>query len=136
MCLSKELGGTTFGRMLQLAQRYGWHPAGTVSGERDWSGTYFGACGQVITAEDGARLADALEKALPDLADHSINEPRTPLNEPVALRDYFSNTERKEDLRTWIRLARSGTVSCGDDGLAKVIKDVAEISKEAGFSMR
>ena len=81
---------TAWSRLLALAKFYGWKPAGTLSPCKNWdddwqdyssdpypegwNGTYFSNDSQVVTAEDAARLADALEKALDDLPD--IESPR------------------------------------------------------------
>jgi hypothetical protein len=69
--------------LLGLASRYGWQPAGTLAPDPDyfddylgnpinWPGHYIPAEGQVMTADDAHRLADALERALPDLPDHDV----------------------------------------------------------------
>ena len=66
--------------VLTLGQWYGWQPAGTRAPDpayfddapvdpADWDGRYFPPAGQVVTAEDARALADALERALPDLPD-------------------------------------------------------------------
>lgn len=54
--------------VLQIAQRYGWKPAGTVDqDEPEWDSTYFSNDGQTVTTEDATALADALERALDDI---------------------------------------------------------------------
>jgi len=64
--------------ILELANRYGWVPAGTEPPSwdeggpwdgRPWSRTYFSNDGQRVTAEDAHALADALKRALPDMPD-------------------------------------------------------------------
>jgi hypothetical protein len=73
--------------LLEVAFRCGWEPAGTIMARRDekgnvkivglyekvygreedsldWDGDYFCNEGQLVTAEDAANLADALERAL------------------------------------------------------------------------
>src|SRR2546423_13839985 len=64
--------------VLELGHRYGWIPAGTEPplwdeggpwDGRPWNGTYFCNDGQRVTAEDAHALADALERALPDIPD-------------------------------------------------------------------
>jgi hypothetical protein len=56
--------------MLALAEKYGWKPGKTLH-ERDkrWNGTYYSNDGQRVTAKDAVAIADALEKALPNLGD-------------------------------------------------------------------
>ena len=68
-------------RILNLAERYGWHPMGTVEpeweGEPDappWHGSYSSNDGQRVLAADAANLAAALARALPDLPDRSDEE--------------------------------------------------------------
>ena len=39
----------------------------------DWCGTYFSNDGQIVTTEDAAALADALEKALEDIKDFEVS---------------------------------------------------------------
>jgi hypothetical protein len=68
----------TWGSLLRMAYSYGWEPAGTQPGpvygdsDRLWDGDYFTNSGQVLTNEDAAALADALERALLDIPDHEI----------------------------------------------------------------
>jgi hypothetical protein len=99
--------------MLALAARYGWQPAGTLPPDpeyfddydgdpADWDGHYFPADGQEMTADDAHRLADALERALPDLPDHD------------ALWDKViaGRSTRDDGLHLWSRAVLSGvTVS-------------------------
>jgi len=64
--------------LLILATNYGWEPAGTETPfiyESDeaklgkWEGGYCSNDGQVVTSDDAAALADALERALMDIPD-------------------------------------------------------------------
>lgn len=74
----------TWGKVLQLAERYGWTAQGTQSAQlyeadgspvysdeilNSWDGGYCSNDLQTVTAEDSAALADALERALPDIPD-------------------------------------------------------------------
>ena len=67
---------------LELAEAHGWQPAGTeppidpeTGGEldRSWDGDYFSNGNQLVTGEDAADLARALERALPEM---SSEDPR------------------------------------------------------------
>ena len=67
--------------VLKLAQSYGWKPEGTQGPDYDdpnlkmsddWDGNYLTNDGQIVTDDDAAALADALESALPDIPDHEI----------------------------------------------------------------
>src|SRR6266545_6571402 len=71
-------------RRLTLATLYGWTPAGTqapdddsllgMHGTPDWDGRYFPGVGQHVTEADARALAEALERALPDLPDREAFE--------------------------------------------------------------
>jgi hypothetical protein len=67
--------------LLKLAQAYGWKPAGTrlyigdgkdIKRVIEWDGNYLDMAGQIVMDEDAASLADALDRALPDIPDHEI----------------------------------------------------------------
>lgn len=61
-------GRDDWGKLCQLAENYGWKPAGTVNEDHpDWDGCYFSNDYQIITPEDGRNLAEALRKAAADL---------------------------------------------------------------------
>jgi hypothetical protein len=67
-------------KLLRVAERYGWQPAGTVLAEDElqfmpggvWSGRYTTNDFQAVTAADAEQLAAALKRALPDIADADI----------------------------------------------------------------
>ena len=67
-------------KALELGRSYGWKPMGTRPPSihefyklgADWDGAYLTNDGQVIKAEDALSLALALEKALDDIPDDSI----------------------------------------------------------------
>lgn len=79
-----------FGPMLQLAEQHGWKPHGTLlpslydidtgeeipSYEDDWSGFYLSNDGQIVTDEDAAALADALERALASSSELDLSQDR------------------------------------------------------------
>jgi hypothetical protein len=66
-----------WGKALELAQIYGWRPAGTCPPRHidfyqlnaEWSGRYFTNDGQMVKAEDARALAAALERALDHISD-------------------------------------------------------------------
>ncbi len=89
------MGSTSL--VIELAERYGWRPAGTVFPERPDDmmffmpdrdicedeaedevtayedrllGDYFSNSGQFVTDEDAANLATAIARALPDIPNH------------------------------------------------------------------
>ncbi len=55
-----------FREMIDLAERYGWQPMGTLPPEdaQEWDGNYFYDNGQIVTGEDLKAMADGLERAL------------------------------------------------------------------------
>jgi hypothetical protein len=61
--------------VFELATSYGWTPMGTTIDDGreayndDWAGGYFTNDGQRMLQEDAQNLAEALERALPNLAD-------------------------------------------------------------------
>src|SRR5439155_9949269 len=60
-------------KLLRLAQAYGWRPRGTTlpeDSDGSWDRNYTSNDGQVVSSEDAAALADALEAALPHIPDH------------------------------------------------------------------
>ena len=71
-----------WGKLLDLAERYGWTPAGTLAPDPDpvfddpgsppapWDGGYFWNDFQRVADADAANLAAAIERALPDIPDH------------------------------------------------------------------
>jgi hypothetical protein len=65
--------------VLQLAEDYGWQPAGTIPPKRinrdAWDGGYASCDGQLVSADDAKALADALERGLAD--DFKKATPRT-----------------------------------------------------------
>ena len=66
---------TTWSEVIDIARDYGWNPAGTLPSAstdthgRDWPGTYQSSDYQIITAEDGAAMASAIERYLTILRD-------------------------------------------------------------------
>jgi len=109
--------------VLVLAQSNGWEPAGTVlAQEPDWSGGYGTNDGQTVPAADAGQLADALERALPDIPDHDALEHKAKVvdlpdlgptrvldaQEKVSPIELFSG-DSKEYLRRFIRYCRAGS---------------------------
>jgi hypothetical protein len=77
---------TSWVHLLRLATLSGWHPADTLPPEEadDWDGNYCTNDGQRVADEDARNLAEALERALPDvpeedaMADKSFYHPDLP----------------------------------------------------------
>jgi hypothetical protein len=80
-------------RFLSLAFQYGWEPAGTEAPDlpedlqtsvdvKEWAGGYFSNDYQWVTDQDAANLADALERALPDIPPEAPNHKLEPASFP------------------------------------------------------
>lgn len=83
---------TSWCEILGLAYEYGWKPQGTEAGQwydengklikqlspdpDEWDGDYFSNNFQLVTEEDAANIADALERALDDIPDFDTDEKR------------------------------------------------------------
>lgn len=105
--------------IIRLAYQYGWQPKKVVPSHplmdepfRLLEGNYVFIPTQIVTAEDAAALADALERALPDIPDESVIPPliegiRCPEFEPE-LPARFSG-RKKEDLLMLIGFCREGS---------------------------
>jgi hypothetical protein len=102
----------SWGQVLELAQQYGWEPAGTemqptevldadgnidheltdqfMAIREDWDGNYVTNDWQHVSDDDAAHIADALERALDDIPDFDSGEkakkftPDEPPVNPVA----------------------------------------------------
>jgi hypothetical protein len=113
-----------WGNTLRLACMYGWEPAGTRAprkwgrkGKRPpWEGGYDTNDGQRVTDEDAAALADALERALPDVPTHDALAHKTrevggirciPYDADVSPLEYLSGKGRTR-LTEFIRFCRDG----------------------------
>jgi len=56
--------------LLELSSHYGWKPKGTkLDSDEKWAGDYQTMNGASVESEDASNLADALERALPDIPD-------------------------------------------------------------------
>src|SRR5688500_15058490 len=74
MRLTSHADDTTFDfttvewhKLIELAQEYGWQPAGTQLDEEGWSGTYLSNDGQIVTQSDALALGNALSAAAAQL---------------------------------------------------------------------
>lgn len=79
---------SSWSALLDLAERQGWEPMGTIlyeyeyddednrinSGVLDveWEGTYYSNDGQIVVVDDALNLANALENALDDIPDVEV----------------------------------------------------------------
>ena len=105
--------------LIQLADQYGWQPKKRVPASpltdepfRLPDGTCVFIATQIITAEDAAALADALERALPDISDKEVLPPligeiRCPEFEPELLARFSGR--KKKDLCMLIGFCREGS---------------------------
>ena len=77
----EKFSGEAWVKALNLAMAYGWQPMGTRLASvieyygldsEEWDGTYLTNDGQTVIAKDALALAAALERALDDIPDFSI----------------------------------------------------------------
>jgi hypothetical protein len=111
---------TAWEHLLRLASLAGWQPAGTLppEGAGDWDGNYFTNDGQRVGDEDARGLAEALERALPDVPDHdalgdkAFYHPALPgvrlvdARTPVNSFEWFAG--QKDVLKRFIAFCRAG----------------------------
>ena len=124
---------TAWCTMLKLAYLYGWEPRGTEwdaypyrkPGEPEtawkqeidgWDGNYTSNGCQLVTKEDAAGIADALEGALEDVPDSDVGETRVKYGPkmvysgpgvPTGLLEFFSGAG-KQDVRAFVAFCRVG----------------------------
>ena len=106
--------------LIRLADQYGWQARGTVllhstTGEPRavWDGSYVLTAGQIAMAEDVSSMADALERALPDITDEDVAPPLTEENKPQWFRfDPLAmlSGPRKMDVQMMINFFREGSL--------------------------
>jgi len=118
-----------WGKVWELARQYGWEPTA------DWDSYILNAY-QTVDSEDAALLADALERALPDIPDFDTDEklreyaPGDPPTDPVMQLlveavgagigpndslspvEFFSG-EAKEKVQDFIAYCRAGAFTIG-----------------------
>jgi len=130
MDLVNERGTTHFtvyvwDQTLALAGMYGWRPGGTqapidwaADGEgREWRGSYILNGSQMVTVDDAAQLANALERGLDDIPDfyaawHKAVKgedggPLIPVGESLSPLEALSG-ENKLAIRKFIAFCRQG----------------------------
>jgi hypothetical protein len=86
-------------KTLQLAHYYGWRPVTKTHN------LYLSDAGRLVTAKDAANIANALEKALADIPDDSVQEEEPEVT--ASAYDYFSGAG-KQHLRDLIAFCRAG----------------------------
>ena len=108
-------------KLLRIAKRYGWKPAGTVFAAAEWGGGYTSNDSQTVTADDARQLADALERALADIPEEDVLARHRPPEGDMILApggpaiddmDWFWGPG-KDALRQFIRFCRAGAFQIG-----------------------
>jgi hypothetical protein len=131
---SKKEGGFHFNncawsKILNLAEQYGWEPAGTIDpywadepDTHEWNGNYTSHDGQAVKSEDAENMADALEKSLKDI--------RAVDRDTVVERIIRENPEHSWG-PSWYMTPHEfwGTGSKGK----QIIKDLIKFCKQGGF---
>ncbi|MBL8822428.1 MAG: hypothetical protein JNJ77_07570 [Planctomycetia bacterium] len=114
-------------RLLSVAERYGWEPAGTVIAEEeaqqsDWNGSYWSNDFQTVTAADAEQLGAALERALSDISDadelahHRGADGSLRLTRSIIMEDdikWLSGPDCKNHIREFIQYCRGGGFTIG-----------------------
>ena len=107
-------------KLLRLARAHGWRPRGTSlpnDSEGRLDRNYTSNDGQIVSAEDAAALADALEAALPHIPDHDALAPYqaadgmieiAPRHPPAPDAAWFSTPAGKANVAAFIRFCREG----------------------------
>ena len=127
MTLSVDLAGSGgdcrfsscgWARLLALAERFGWEPAGTVPPQyvdgtpfyTDWHGGYTSNDAQLVTDDDARNLAAVLEAILPDIPRHDAAADKGVLLRGSRLvpLEWFSGSDNRELLGEFIRMAKAG----------------------------
>jgi hypothetical protein len=112
-------------KLLRLAERYGWRPAGTTIPDSElkwmpdgkWNGNYTTNDGQTVTAADAHALGAALDRAVQDIpSEDVIAQHRAPsggiriLPGPpdISDLDWFCGPETKASIRKFISFCYDG----------------------------
>lgn len=126
--------------LLQLAHQYGWEPAGTETPEweneegeiiryDEWDGGYGTNDYQLVTAEDAAAIADAIEASLDDIPDEAVKvltlgeawgancppelRDKRIVNDEANLYERWSGPDSKDYLKAFIAYCRAGSFRIG-----------------------
>lgn len=92
--------------LLNLAEYYGWKRMGTViPDDLNWDGSYMMNDGQIVTTADAAGLANALERALPDVPEDIDN----PIPIPDSVVEALTRSRQRHS-RKYLLLMFSGEV--------------------------
>jgi len=96
--------GGGWGRILDLAEQFGWQPVGTGPPrgtlKEDWSGSYFSNDGQLFYARDAQKLADALERALEEMPTEKLKKDSS---------NWVFTQEGKGTIQQFITFCREGS---------------------------
>ena len=115
----------SWAKLLRLAERYGWQPAGTTIPDSElkwmpdgrWNGSYSSNDGQTVTTADAQALAAALERALAEIPDEDVlaryRDPSGLIslfpNPPtIDDRDWFCGVDPKSRVRDFIKYCHAG----------------------------
>jgi hypothetical protein len=135
---------------LELGHRYGWEPEGTTRpgadswkpvgnrgphrGEFAWYNGYVVGNGRRVSAEDANNLADALERALPDIPDHdaAAHKPRAyPMPAAMARMLHDLPDDDLPDPSQYVN-----AVEWFSGPRKRVLRDLIAFCRTGGFSVR
>ena len=126
---SFDFGNTSWAFLLNLAERYGWKPAGTDAPtdwdhSEEWPRTYDSSDGQIVTRPDAKALAKAIAAALDD----------NDLENKAA--------ELEAEFRRWVEesvgpeLASVYDVGLGEEGVYRpYLEDLIRFCKKGAFEI-
>jgi len=114
--LGHEMGFnmSAFCNLLFLAEQYGWKPAGTRAPahfdldtwRRPWDGNYTSNDDQVVTNSDALAMAEALERAIPDIE-------KSDKGFPYCVYYFKDQYNGAKAIREFIKFAKEGWFTIG-----------------------
>jgi hypothetical protein len=106
------LGVGAWAQCLDLAEKHGWIPCGTLPPDElkdyPWNGSYYGNNGQWVTAADARQMADALERAIKFLPDPIAELPNEGILDYLARSSAESEIMSKDFARSAVKFLSKG----------------------------
>ena len=130
-------GNITWFKFLSVAMHYGWKPRGSLPPEDlpeheqvTWDGSYWVNFGQIVTAEDAAGLADALERSLSEVE-------KTPDEKPDAGSDPIEHLTRlMDDMDAYLKKPELPPAAVGVTNLhTDKLRELVAFCRQGGFQI-